>query len=362
MPRIQGINLRQLIRTELRNGTNRNVILEQVRQLSPNPQSWDMRTIHNLAYQIGVDETPHVSLNRRRAPRRRPTEAWDILGSPGIQQILNTIPETPVTPSWEIDDTHSWGIEIEFLRPSSLTQDQIAHKLTQAGIRCHSEGYHKQRRTYWKIVNDSTVCATGSAFSGCNELVSPPLKGEEGINQVKKVCELLKEMNIKVNLTCGLHVHHELPEHGTLTAKIARNAICLYDKYQSKFNAMLPRSRRNCRYARSFECNEIQSLHSTSMRLWQSNNDRYKVVNIHAYWRHGTLEFRQHSGTVDGDKILHWVSLTQKIMNKARSLASRRVSIWNHAYSSFEIELGITPHQKMYIEERVRHFTTGVAA
>jgi Putative amidoligase enzyme len=36
-----------------------------------------------------------------------------------------------------------------------------------------------------------------------------------------------------------------------------------------------------------------------------------------AFWRHGTVEFRHHSGTVEADKIINWVSLTQHLLENA---------------------------------------------
>jgi hypothetical protein len=34
---------------------------------------------------------------------------------------------------------------------------------------------------------------------------------------------------------------------------------------------------------------------------------RYRKVNIASFNRHGTIEFRQHEGTMDPDRILNWV-------------------------------------------------------
>ena len=49
--------------------------------------------------------------------------------------------------------------------------------------------------------------ADGSLGSGGTEIVSPVLKGRDGINQVQAVCEKLNSLNAKVDGRCGFHVH-----------------------------------------------------------------------------------------------------------------------------------------------------------
>lgn len=51
-------------------------------------------------------------------------------------------------------------------------------------------------------------------------------------------------------------------------------------------------------------------------------NSRYKDVNLHSFWdRHGTVEIRSHGGTTDADKILLWLKLHQKIVDKLEDIS-----------------------------------------
>jgi hypothetical protein len=45
-----------------------------------------------------------------------------------------------------------------------------------------------------------------------------------------------------------------------------------------------------------------------------SNWDRFSVLNLAAYSRHHTVEFRQHQGTIECDKIMNWVKLVAKVV------------------------------------------------
>ena len=43
-------------------------------------------------------------------------------------------------------------------------------------------------------------------------------------------------------------------------------------------------------------------------------NDRYHKVNAESYRRHKTIEFRQHAGTTNYEKIINWVSFCGKLV------------------------------------------------
>ena len=47
----------------------------------------------------------------------------------------------------------------------------------------------------------------------------------------------------------------------------------------------------------------------------RSNHDL--KLNVDAFWKHGTAEFRQHQGTLCPDEIEHWVRLTQGFVDHA---------------------------------------------
>jgi hypothetical protein len=48
-----------------------------------------------------------------------------------------------------------------------------------------------------------------------------------------------------------------------------------------------------------------------------SAGSRYYKLNLSAINVHGTIEFRQHSGTVNAEKAVNWVKLTAGFMRAA---------------------------------------------
>ena len=190
-----------------------------------------------------------------------------------------------------------FGVELEV---SGFDTDDIACILDDADIYCSSEEYNHRLRSHWKAVPDSTVS------NGC-EVVSPPLSGMEGIVQVRKVAKALKDAGATVNKTCGFHVHVDATD---LNVNDIRNVLTRYHSFESSIDNFMPRSRRNGPHCQSL-ANNVNSYYfndaNNITQLMDAASNRYVKVNIQSYRRHKTVEFRQHSGTIDGDKIENWI-------------------------------------------------------
>jgi hypothetical protein len=64
-----------------------------------------------------------------------------------------------------------------------------------------------------------------------------------------------------------------------------------------------------------------------------SGGDRFVKLNYQAFWRHGTVEFRHHSGTVDAAKIIKWVVFCQKLVETAIREANEPIVSANSTHS-----------------------------
>jgi hypothetical protein len=161
------------------------------------------------------------------------------------------------------------------------------------------------------------------------ELVSPLLFGNDGLEQIRKVCKILNDNNAEVDKRTGFHVHHDARH---LAGKDFARLFAFYCKFEPVINALVAPSRRNNHYCKSisqfFSLDRTAALHSlTSDRAkndWYSYYNRafgtrYIALNYEAYSRHGSIEFRQHQGTTDADKICWWVVMTQNMVEIAHS-------------------------------------------
>lgn len=216
----------------------------------------------------------------------------------------------------------SFGVEIEAY---GVPAARVAAVLTAAGIRCDVQTYNHRTANCWKVVPDSSITGEHSF-----ELVSPVLSGAAGLAEVRKVCGLLDVLNVNVNKSCGVHVHHDARD---LSLAQWKNVVKSYLKYERAFDTIVAASRRddNNTYCRSLR-NRFATLRdgmqavNTATTLEQLaqivvNNDRYYKLNLMAFWRHGTVEFRQHGGTISAEKICQWIILTNGFIEENLTLS-----------------------------------------
>ena len=214
----------------------------------------------------------------------------------------------------------TYGIEIEVILPAGVTHHNAAVAIDAAGVPCYAAGYsHAVERTKWKVVSDGSLSSAGIIGGQGAEFVSPILTDETLEDQVNKVCATLASLGARVNRSCGLHVHIGA-RHLALPAmkKLAE----LYAENEDVIDGLLPPSRRgnanhylqpvkNLNRANLARATDVAGIANSI------NSQRYVKLNFQSYWRQGTVEFRQHSGTIDPVKILRWVSLCAKLIGAA---------------------------------------------
>ena len=224
----------------------------------------------------------------------------------------------------------TYGIEIEVILPGGMTHHNAAMAIDAAGAPCYAAGYsHTPERTKWKIVSDGSLSSSGIPGGNGAEIVSPILTDITLEDQVNKVCATLASVGARVNRSCGLHVHIGA-RHLSLPAmkKLAE----LYAENEEVIDGLLPPSRRGSANAylqpvKNLNRSRLQQATDVAGIANSISSRRYVKLNFQSYWRQGTVEFRQHSGTIDPAKILRWVSLCAKLIAAAEREQSVPVAL-----------------------------------
>lgn len=251
------------------------------------------------------------------------------------------------------------GIEIEFF---NVYYNDVVIELRRAGIQVSFEGYTHQVMNTWKLVTDVSVTGTNTGKGKGLELVSPPLTSTEMERQLKIVSEVLNDLGAKVDKTCGLHVHHDIQD---LNLENIKNIYRLYNKHIDSIEEIMPTSRTKAFQERTSHgyckgLNERDMAYierATSIRELQTMN-RYKVINFQSYVKYGTVEFRQHSGTIDFAKMFNWIMITQSLVASAKkkkevkplSPTANRTMAFNKDIGTFNTEQGV------YFRDRKKDF------
>jgi len=216
---------------------------------------------------------------------------------------------------------NTFGIEIEFYLPEGGTTIALARAISHRGLSCVAEVYNHTTRSHWKIVPDRSLDDFARGF----ELVSPVLTGQAGLDAITIATEVLMDFGCTVSKKCGLHVH--VGASGATTA-FFKNLLKLYGHFEPVIDRFLPLSRRA---SNSQWCRSVTNLTFTAvdraldldallalMTPYPRADPRYSKINLAAYRRHRTVEFRQHSGTLEASKTINWTLFCLRMVEAAK--------------------------------------------
>lgn len=212
-----------------------------------------------------------------------------------------------------------FGIELEI---AGISRVAALNALQIAGIEVVDMRYTHETTREWKIVPDASV---RDGF----EIVSPILRGEDGLAQAALVCRALEAIGTKVNRTCGFHVHFDAQN---MSVNEIKTIVTRYAGFEDVIDGFMPMSRRanNNQYCESIRplasFNSFQQA-TTIQQLAFIQNSRYYKINLQSYTRHGTIEFRQHSGTVDSEKVVNWICFLDDFVTRSCEVANQLFSV-----------------------------------
>ena len=209
----------------------------------------------------------------------------------------------------------TFGVEMEIVHGS---KSEVCRALRNGGVECETEGYNHMTRTHWKIVSDASV-------EGGFEVVSPVLKGQAGLDELKKACDALVRAGAKIRKCCGLHVHLGTDDFKT-DIKVWKNLYKNYATLESIIDSFMPPSRRDNRFCQSMrvggwrgKIDSARTLQDLESKI--TGRSRYFKLNSQSYWRHRTVEFRQHSGSVEFEKVKNWILFCARFVEFSKKSA-----------------------------------------
>lgn len=254
-----------------------------------------------------LNETINDVMNSKASRTAKRNELIKLgLHAGDIQYIFSQYHETIERKSAFDFSKITFGVEIEcynFMRQSLIS------KGSENGLNIVSREYTHAHTNYFKIVSDASIQGENS-----NEVVSPVLKGKKGLSDLETLCNSLEEIGARVNKSCGLHVHigaaNMSDDH---YIRLVRN----YQKLEMAIDSFMADSRRadNSQWCRSLLGHNFSTCRTKADVARVLNYDRYHKVNAESYSRHRTIEFRQHQGTTNYEKISNWIKFLAKLVD-----------------------------------------------
>jgi len=223
-----------------------------------------------------------------------------------INKIESTIPET--------ESRRFVGVEIECLVEDSEWWD-----------------YHDNYPETFRAVSDSSIERVEDS-STVEFVHRAPIQGRRLKRSIVSMCDYLSANDFFTNRSCGLHVHVDAADMGYRDLKWT---LLLGKSVQDIIYKMMPMSRRDGRWAKRIPMSRESILNICDdhdfVDQWYSawgvepsyekyNSSRYCGMNMHSRIINGSIEFRYHSGTINRNKIINWITICQAIVDTGRLL------------------------------------------
>jgi hypothetical protein len=197
----------------------------------------------------------------------------------------------------------TYGVEIECYVPQEL----VTSGRINAGPR-HAGRQVSELPVGWNAQHDGSL-GYRRGRQGV-EIVSPVLRGAEGLRQIVAVCAWLSRNGASVSVSCGFHVHvgFDPADRAGLERLLAVVA-----NYEDALFASTGTQRRE----RSSWCKSVRR--NAALQAGQLVNDRYHVLNVTniVNGTKPTVEFRAFGGTINAGKIIAHVRQCLGLVEKA---------------------------------------------
>lgn len=212
----------------------------------------------------------------------------------------------------------TFGVEIETIAPqSAIETDGLRIGAYHQGIQVP---YLPQG---WKAERDGSI-DTRRGGHAC-EIVSPVLRGAEGLAQVAEVVRTLEAKGHRVNITCGVHVH--IGWSRNLPAEALARLVTIVSYTEKGLYAITGTKSRE----RGTYCGGVRKYGNGKDAKPALDRNRYHALNLTnlANGRSETVEFRVFSGSVSAVKVVGWIQVCLGLVERA--INAKRSPKWTPA-------------------------------
>lgn len=211
----------------------------------------------------------------------------------------------------------TFGVEIETIAPQSVIEND--------GLRIGAY-HHGIQVPYlpqgWKAERDGSIDASRIPGGHACEIVSPVLRGAEGLAQVAEVVRTLEAKGHKVNITCGVHVH--IGWSRNLPAEALARLVTIVAYTEKGLYAITGTKSRE----RGTYCGGVRKYGNDKDAKPVLDRNRYHALNLTnlANGRSETVEFRVFSGSLNPVKLVGWIQVCLGLVERA--INAKRRPTW----------------------------------
>lgn len=261
------------------------------------------------------------------------------------------------------------GCEIEAVLPIVGTgnnvdvQQLLAQILTAQGIRSVARQYSHDpvpSGCMLAVEHDGSL-RDETKYAGLRwshvEIKTMPMPWTQVNEILPRALEIIRYCGARVNHSCGMHVHHHLPEVAQ-QPEVVRSLQHLWWRFHKVMYGLVAPSRISNNYC--FPPQPVDATRYDHCRTYEKLSvmlgrmDRHSGLNLTNLASGGrqTVEWRIHHGTVEWDKIKAWVLATQRWVEHAvaRSCHYRPDPMPNTqaGLNNLLVTTGLKPNSRIY--------------
>ncbi|KAK3349183.1 putative amidoligase enzyme-domain-containing protein [Lasiosphaeria hispida] len=200
--------------------------------------------------------------------------------------------------------------------------------------RCSGPNYciwNAPRVTVMEATSDSDTSESAFQERFGFELVSPAFPigsastGVDWADNLRRCIAIGAEILWKSNRSTGFHIHvgRGISRSDNFTLEEVKKVAMLYCRFEATIDRFHPAHRRHDNDNIESVRNNVLIRDSSLAHVYSmiQEADTIKRVNFTSLEKHGTIEFRQHEGTIDAEIIITWARFVLKFVEVEQATA-----------------------------------------
>jgi hypothetical protein len=181
-----------------------------------------------------------------------------------------------------------------------------------------------QCERHWELSGQTIWGCTYDCSIGGKEFISPPLIGDEGLDELQSFCNEMQNRDWSIDSRCGLHIHFDMEgmadEQLFSMAYAYRLTWPMWKRFVSR-----DRGRNDMCGSPRYTTGEIRA--ATDWEYFVGARDRFEYVNWRAFFKHGTFEVRLGEATLSGDDIEKWLNAHAMFIETVKDMSYKELDL-----------------------------------
>jgi len=250
-----------------------------------------------------------------------------------------------------------FGVEIEFTGMTRERAAQICAACFESEVEQSGGNYSvkDEQNRAWKFVFDSSIRGSRPGRDYKVELVTPICHYEDIPLIQELVRRLRTEGKMKVNDSCGIHIH---VDGSRFDARTLRNLVNLVaNKEDMIYRALTVADGRAYSYCQKTDPHFLAELNQKKpktltelKKIWYQDdwerhghyhNSRYRCLNLHSFFEKGTVEFRVFNSTTHAGELKTAIQFVLAITAQALSQKTTQSDNEKYTFRTWLLRLGM---------------------